>query len=622
MASPSRSRLPSPSSLLNGFGILSHRRTTSNNNNNNNNTTLADDAQEPSQSLPGGGTSGSGESNNNTNSGETSNNALLSSSVQPTLSPLRNSTSSFASSAFGSNNDMANKNSTSSPYFVGGHTSGAFLPTDNAAAAAATGESHRRLLNAADGTTNDDPRMGISGSGVVQTVSGAGGGGVTLPMRPATSLSTTTVTTGPGEVVERGSSRSSLALSPASSSSDQQPLAPHQHHHQHHVHPHTLQQQVQQQQTEGAPVTSAGQQPQQQPPPPSTQEQQQQQQQPNRPTSPSTTKRQGRSSTKKQTLLTKALLTYLKVFRIVQPLVSLGTLGTMLPVLLYFRTQTLFPAIQASLYLYTVTLACASFLFAVIYLVDVLYHKPLFWPFTNKHFRQTSKARIGGDLMICMAFCGMWFLSLVGLVIDAAMVDCGKLASLDRVFVIEDRSTGAGTYREDTEGMNRFHRICQLEKASMGLAVVCWACWMGVLLVLLYGHFWKRRQVIAERLRRSLSRRHARSGRGQDQHSQEQHPHQQHHHSSQTGGVDAIIKAGSIHSHRSATTRAPGEAGAGVGSSSSNGGGGGVQYDTQRSHVTDHCGCQHEDGEVGLTGIICQYDGDSLRGRSSLRSLT
>ncbi|KAF9977610.1 hypothetical protein BGZ73_005464 [Actinomortierella ambigua] len=568
MASSSRWRLQSPSNLLNGFGIISHRRTASSNN------TALTDAQEPNQSLPGGGTDGS--------SGDPSN-VPLSSSVQPTLSPLRNSTSSFASSAIG---NSSHKNSTSGPTSVGGHTSGASFPTGNAAAA--TGESHRQL-NAAD-RINDHPRMGTSGSEAALTVS-AGVGGI-LPVRSATAASTAEITD-PAQVVERESSRSSLALSPTSSSSDQQPLAPHPH--QHHVH--------QPQQAEGEPA-AAGQQPEE----PLT-----------RTTSPSTAKRQGRSSTRNQTLLTKALLTYLKVFRIVQPLVSLGTLGTMMPVLLYFRTQTLFPAIQASLYLYTVTLACASFLFAVIYLVDVLYHKPLFWPFTNKHFRQSSKARIGGDLMICMAFCGMWFLSLVGLVIDAAMVDCQKLTSLDRVFVIEDRSTGSGSYREDTEGMNRFHRICQLEKASMGLAVVCWACWMGVLLVLLYGHFWKRRQVIAERLRRSLGRRHARSGRGQHQHSQ------QHQHSSQNGaGLDGTTKAGSIHSHRSAV-RAAGESSAGVGSSSGSGGAGGhpgTPYDTQRSHGSEHCGCQHEDGEVGLTGIICQYDGDSLRGRSSLRSLS
>jgi hypothetical protein len=178
---------------------------------------------------------------------------------------------------------------------------------------------------------------------------------------------------------------------------------------------------------------------------------------------------------KRQTLLTKALLSYLNFFRVVQPLVSLAAFGTITPVLSYFRTQTIFPTIQATLYLFTATLACCSLFFSIMYLIDVLYHKPLFWPFTNKYFRPTSKARIGGDLIICMVFSGLWFLSGVGLVIDTVWVDCGRLIGLESVFKDNHRS------------VDKIRRVCQLEKATLGLAVVSWACWMGVLLVLLYG---------------------------------------------------------------------------------------------------------------------------------------
>lgn len=178
---------------------------------------------------------------------------------------------------------------------------------------------------------------------------------------------------------------------------------------------------------------------------------------------------------KRQTLLTKALLSYLNFFRVVQPLVSLAAFGTITPVLTYFRTQTIFPTIQATLYLFTATLACCSLFFSAIYLIDVLYQKPLFWPFTNKYFRPTSKARIGGDLIICMVFSGLWFLSGVGLVIDTVWVDCGRLIGLESVFL------------DNHQSVDKIRRVCQLEKATLGLAVVSWACWMGVLLVLLYG---------------------------------------------------------------------------------------------------------------------------------------
>ncbi|KAF9553189.1 hypothetical protein BGW38_009416, partial [Lunasporangiospora selenospora] len=147
-----------------------------------------------------------------------------------------------------------------------------------------------------------------------------------------------------------------------------------------------------------------------------------------------------RSQRPPQTLLTRALLSYLSLFRVVQPLVSLGAFGTITPVLTYFRNQTIFPAIQATLYVFTATLACCSLFFSILYMVDVLYRKPLFWPFTNRHFRHSSKARIGGDLIVCMVFSGLWFLALVGLVIDTLWVDCGRLKGLERVF-LENRVT-------------------------------------------------------------------------------------------------------------------------------------------------------------------------------------
>jgi len=179
---------------------------------------------------------------------------------------------------------------------------------------------------------------------------------------------------------------------------------------------------------------------------------------------------------RRQTLLTKALLGYLRFFRVAQPLASVGALGTITPVLRYFKYQTLFPKIQATLYVFTATLACCSLFFSIIYLMDVMLRKPLFWPFTNRHFRRSSKARIGGDLIVCMFFCGLWFLAMVGLVIDAVWVDCTRLTGLETVFVENHRS------------INSIKTVCRLEKATLGLAVVSWACWTGVLLVLLYGY--------------------------------------------------------------------------------------------------------------------------------------
>ncbi|KAF9167948.1 hypothetical protein BGX21_000927 [Mortierella sp. AD011] len=261
-----------------------------------------------------------------------------------------------------------------------------------------------------------------------------------------------------------------------------------------------------------------------------------------------------------QTRLTKALLLYLSLFRVVQPLVSLGAFGTITPVLSYFRSQTIFPAIQASLYLFTATLACCSLFFSIIYFIDVIFKKPLFWPFTHRHFRQTSKARIGADLIVCMVFCGLWFLSLVGLVIDAVWVDCGRLTGLESVFLDNGRS------------IDKIKTVCRLEKATLGLAAVSWACWMGVLIVLLYGHFWKRRQVIASRLRERLSRRQP----------------------SQAGGVSSAISP---------------DAGAGQPGSSVSGRS--TTQPQQHPQQPSDCGCQDREGEVGLTGIICRYDDQS-----------
>ncbi|GJJ77040.1 hypothetical protein EMPS_09399 [Entomortierella parvispora] len=286
-----------------------------------------------------------------------------------------------------------------------------------------------------------------------------------------------------------------------------------------------------------------------------------------------------------QTLLTKALLTYLKFFRVVQPLVSLGALATITPVLSYFRTQTIFPTIQATLYLFTATLACCSLFFSCLYLVDVLYHKPLFWPFTNRHFRPTSKARIGGDLIICMVFCGCWFLALIGLVIDSIWVDCGKLGGFAAVF------------RENGQTIHKMQTACRLEKATLGLASFCWACWMGVLLVLLYGHFWKRRQVIARRLRETLSRRQPSTTGGANSHSD----------GGATGTSSAVAHDGTGSNAGSILGRNNNNSGVGVSSSGKT-----HRFDpsSATSARTDDCGCDDTDGEVGLTGVVCNYDDD------------
>ncbi|KAF9314160.1 hypothetical protein BG003_004473 [Podila horticola] len=259
-----------------------------------------------------------------------------------------------------------------------------------------------------------------------------------------------------------------------------------------------------------------------------------------------------KSTKGKQSLITKALLSYVNFFRVVQPLASLASLATISPVLAYFRSQTIFPLIQATLYVYTATLATCSVLFSLIYLVDVFYHKPLFWPFTNKHFRRTSIARIGGDMIICMVFCGLWFLSLIGLLIDTLLT--------------------------------KIKTVCYLERATFGLAVVSWACWMGVLLVLFYGHFWKRRQVIAERVRERLARRQ-----------------RQHGASPEKGKTP--VKDG----NNTAVNPAPDAETV----PETNDTGAGTQAAEGRDRRTDSRDCQGMEGEVGLTGIICRYDDET-----------
>ncbi|KAF9910548.1 hypothetical protein BX616_010836 [Lobosporangium transversale] len=292
------------------------------------------------------------------------------------------------------------------------------------------------------------------------------------------------------------------------------------------------------------------------------------------------------TSRQQQTLLTKALLSYISFFRVVQPLISLAAFGTITPVLAYFHTQTVFPTIQATLYVYTATLACCSLFFSIIYLMDVLLKKPLFWPFTNRHFRRTSRARIGGDLIVCMVFCGLWFLALIGLVIDSIGVDCGKLTGLQGILAVNGKSTRTIT------------TVCQLEKATMGLAVASWACWMGVLLVLLYGHFWKRREVIAARLKERIARRRA----AHDNHQ-----------SAGATGVSTAISPDATGGIVSTGSNVSGRGGAGIGGN--NGGehggisSGGIQQQHSQQPSSVY-GCQDMEGEVGLTGIICRYDDD------------
>lgn len=83
-------------------------------------------------------------------------------------------------------------------------------------------------------------------------------------------------------------------------------------------------------------------------------------------------------------------------------------------------------------------------------------------------------------MIICMVFCGLWFLSLIGLLIDTLYVDCSKVSGLSVVILLNHQHS-----------LTKIKTVCYLERATFGLAVVSWACWMGVLLVLFYGYvFW------------------------------------------------------------------------------------------------------------------------------------
>ncbi|KAF9099119.1 hypothetical protein BGX29_007293, partial [Mortierella sp. GBA35] len=195
---------------------------------------------------------------------------------------------------------------------------------------------------------------------------------------------------------------------------------------------------------------------------------------------------------------------------------------------------------------------------------------------------------------------GLWFLSGVGLVIDTVWVDCGRLVGLEGVFLDNHRS------------VDRIAMVCRLEKATLGLAVISWACWMGVLLVLLYGHFWKRRQVIAERLRDRLARRRPTT--------------------TATAGTSSAV----AHQDGTATpSRASVISGRGVGGSTSAAGGASnnnaglsvpqsqQQEQRQGRQQDPSFDCQDMEGEVGLTGVICRYDdeeGGSTLGQGSRRS--
>lgn len=108
-------------------------------------------------------------------------------------------------------------------------------------------------------------------------------------------------------------------------------------------------------------------------------------------------------------------------------------------------------------------------------------------------------------------------------------------------------------------------------------------------------HFWKRRQVIAQRLRETLSR-------GQPSYTG----------TNNNNNDDVTGTSSAIAPHD----------GTGSGASSimgrnNNGTGSGTgkmnRAEPSTSAVsgrTDDCGCDDTDGEVGLTGVICSYDDD------------
>ncbi|KAF9925390.1 hypothetical protein FBU30_004804 [Linnemannia zychae] len=231
---------------------------------------------------------------------------------------------------------------------------------------------------------------------------------------------------------------------------------------------------------------------------------------------------------------------------------------------------------------------------------------------TDSGINSPDAARIGGDLIICMVFSGLWFLSGVGLVIDTVWVDCGRLVGLESVI------------EENHRSVNTIRRVCQLEKATLGLAVISWACWMGVLLVLLYGHFWKRRQVIAERLRDRLSRRRPSTTTAAGTSSAvAAHP------SSVDLGVGTGIGGTTTTSSGGSPSVMSGRA---VGGNSSGGNHNNISSDRRQSSsgteqkkldTMREFNCQDQEGEVGLTGIVCRYEDEengSILGQGSRRS--
>ena len=128
-------------------------------------------------------------------------------------------------------------------------------------------------------------------------------------------------------------------------------------------------------------------------------------------------------------------------------------------------------------------------------------------------------------------------------------------------------------------------------------------------------HFWKRRQIIAQRLRESLARRHPSYAGGINNHSD-----------GVTGTSSAVAHDGTGSSTGPILGRNSNGMNNGAGVSSS-GKAHRFEPSTATSVRTDDCGCDDTDGEVGLTGVVCKYDDDqstldpgSRRGRPGISS--
>ncbi|KAG0339559.1 hypothetical protein BG004_006765 [Podila humilis] len=124
-------------------------------------------------------------------------------------------------------------------------------------------------------------------------------------------------------------------------------------------------------------------------------------------------------------------------------------------------------------------------------------------------------------------------------------------------------------------------------------------------MVLVYGHFWKRRQIIAERLKERLARRKRRHGGGGGGGGEADSPG--------TGKEPAVLDPAtninnnnnSIGNNATAGKKEEiDDIGAGTGT------GGTVNYDSL-NYRSDARNCQDMEGEVGLTGIICRYDDET-----------